>query len=695
MGAIVRERSALRAIIAIAVALVITGLCASEARAQAKMVAIVNGGAQATMPLVEEHARVDIDEQHATTVLTYVFENTTGMRVEGSFSFRAGEGANVDGFSYWNGKEKIVGEVMEKNVARRIYQSTVSRRRDPGLLEKTGEGAFAFRVFPIEPGERKRIEIRLNQWLPRRDRSVVYKLALSRQGAETELTIRDDRTIRRVTSATHALRVQGAGTKEARVLVGASANRDPFAPGAGRDLALHYELDDRVWKVHAHAHQNWDKAGYFVMTLAAPPVDDALSQDLTIVLDASTTMIGEPLRDARLITARLIKSLRGSDRLNLIVLGGKPQRLYPTPRWVTKATRDEALALLLDASPGGAADLGKGLEVALTSQEKTGRNKTILLMSDGRSGVANAIATGSIDAASARVFTFGFGPNVDRAALTRIAEARQGRFMLVDSADKLVTNADRLSQWIAAPVLRKITLSTDGGVVRDLYPSVMPDLYAGQELRVVGRIEGAQPTKLTLRGQGDKSYTFTASLDPSKEPRRGWIGKLWARDRVEHLLAENAAAQSPQRTSEIIELALAYNIVTPFTAFLAIPESEIAPWNEGDLAAARKQKQEALQKHKDASAIAEAEGRDAPANEAPRGALAQSPAMDMPPPMAAPKAWGDRRSEDEGGSAENVKVHGRGCAGCEVGASGSPKAGLLAAVSLLIVGLARRRRRRS
>ena len=72
-----------------------------------------------------------------------------------------------NGFAYWNGEQKIVGEVFERGVARQVYQNVTRRRRDPGLLEETGDGVFSFAVSPIEPGERKRVEVNYGQWLAR------------------------------------------------------------------------------------------------------------------------------------------------------------------------------------------------------------------------------------------------------------------------------------------------------------------------------------------------------------------------------------------------------------------------------------------------------------------------------------------------------------------------------------------------
>ena len=56
--------------------------------------------------------------------------------VEALYTFPVPKGASVANFSMWiNGKE-MVGEVVEKQRAREIYDSYKQMRRDPGLLEQ-------------------------------------------------------------------------------------------------------------------------------------------------------------------------------------------------------------------------------------------------------------------------------------------------------------------------------------------------------------------------------------------------------------------------------------------------------------------------------------------------------------------------------------------------------------------------------
>ena len=186
------------------------------------------GGRIVALPIIEEQINVDIDGQYASTRLRQTFHNRSDNRIEGLYTLRAGPGTKADGFAYWNGEQKIVGEVFESGVARQVYQNVTRRRRDPGLLEETGDGVFSFAVFPIEPGERKRVEVSYGQWLPRTVDTVELHAPVTRPDSEIAVTIWDGRELRDITSPTHHA---GRAAPEQRALPGARAQ------GEGRHVA--------------------------------------------------------------------------------------------------------------------------------------------------------------------------------------------------------------------------------------------------------------------------------------------------------------------------------------------------------------------------------------------------------------------------------------------------------------------------
>ena len=99
------------------------------------------------------------------TEVKQVFRNTESRQVEALYTFPVPEGASVADFTMWIGGREMVGEVVEKERAREIYNSYKPRRQDPGLLEQTDFKTLEMRIFPIGPGAAQRVRIAYYQEL--------------------------------------------------------------------------------------------------------------------------------------------------------------------------------------------------------------------------------------------------------------------------------------------------------------------------------------------------------------------------------------------------------------------------------------------------------------------------------------------------------------------------------------------------
>ena len=64
---------------------------------------------------------------------------------------------------------------MEREKARRTYESIVESMQDPALLEWEQGNTFKLRVFPIEPKREKRVVLRYVAPLERSTRGFTYR----------------------------------------------------------------------------------------------------------------------------------------------------------------------------------------------------------------------------------------------------------------------------------------------------------------------------------------------------------------------------------------------------------------------------------------------------------------------------------------------------------------------------------------
>jgi Ca-activated chloride channel family protein len=102
---------------------------------------------------------VSIADQVATTRIDQIFHNPNSWAAEGTYIFPIPPGAAISGFTMTVDGEPVEARLLDADEARRIYDDIVRNLRDPALLEYIGEGAIQASVFPIPPGEDRRIEI--------------------------------------------------------------------------------------------------------------------------------------------------------------------------------------------------------------------------------------------------------------------------------------------------------------------------------------------------------------------------------------------------------------------------------------------------------------------------------------------------------------------------------------------------------
>ncbi|MDH5760538.1 MAG: VIT domain-containing protein, partial [Gemmatimonadota bacterium] len=114
---------------------------------------------------VETDVRVTIRGPVAEVVVDEWFQNQGSTVAEGDYLYPLSVGVALSGASLYQGETELRGEVMDAAQARGIYEAIVRRRRDPALIEYAGEGLFRARVFPIAPGERRRVTLRFTQVL--------------------------------------------------------------------------------------------------------------------------------------------------------------------------------------------------------------------------------------------------------------------------------------------------------------------------------------------------------------------------------------------------------------------------------------------------------------------------------------------------------------------------------------------------
>jgi Ca-activated chloride channel family protein len=106
----------------------------------------------------------------------------------------------------------------------------------------------------------------------------------------------------------------------------------------------------------------------------------------------------------------------------------------------------------------------------------------------------------------------------------------------------------------------------------DVEPLAVPDVLADRPVIVFGKWRGARNGKITLSGiSGNGSYREALDVGTIKPMKsNSALRYLWARHRIALLSDSNKLRPKDQRTREVTDLGLAYNLLTAYTSFLAV-----------------------------------------------------------------------------------------------------------------------------
>jgi Ca-activated chloride channel family protein len=183
--------------------------------------------------------------------------------------------------------------------------------------------------------------------------------------------------------------------------------------------------------------------------------------------------------------------------------------------------------------------------------------------------------------ASARIFVFGVGYDVNTRLLDTIAEDNRGASDYVLPAEDIEQKVGSLYSKIAYPVLSNPRLDWSDMKVYDVYPKRLPDLFRGTQTVVFGRYEGRRAARVQLIGTArGREERIAGQGDFSDEGRfNDMLPRLWAMRKVGYLLDDARRSERPvdnEVKDEIIRLSKRYGIVTPYTAGL-ITEDERVP----------------------------------------------------------------------------------------------------------------------
>lgn len=533
------------------------------------------------LTVVYHHVEIDIADQVAATRIDQAFRNDNDFTVEGTYIFPLPEEAAIQRFAMYMDGQPIEGQVLNRDEARAIYESIVRQQRDPALLEYIGHDTFQASIFPIGPGEEKRIQIEYSQVLPLDQGLVEYVYPLSterfstRPIEEVAITVQlsSQEPLKAVYSPSHDVAVNRSDDYHA--IIGYEA-RDVLPQ---RDFVLYYTVDAGDVGVNLLTYHPQGEDGFFLL-LIAPPVEagdqEVVAKDVIFVLDTSGSMEGEKIQQARDALLFVLDHLNPEDRFAIVDFNSSVSTY--APQLQAASYRAAARDYVDKLAAGGSTDIDAALQRALDLADgASSRPQVILFLTDGLPTVGEQDPTNILAnvrrraGPGIRLFAFGVGYDVNSALLDALAQENHGASAYILPGENLEERLSAFYTKVNMPVLADLSLDF-GITVHDTYPSPLPDLFLGSQLVLVGRYREGGATTLTLRGTvnaEERAYRYEDLSFPHSDTRRDFIARLWASRKIGYLLSQvRLHGENKEIVDEIVELSLRYGIITPYTSFL-------------------------------------------------------------------------------------------------------------------------------
>jgi Ca-activated chloride channel family protein len=556
------------------------------------------GEARFALAIQKLDVRVTIVEDLAITEVDETFFNSSSEVVEGLYRFRTPESAILQRFGVDREGAVVWGRVKEKQAAAAQYQANVyeGSREDPALLEWDAPGSYRARLYPIGPGEARRVVVRYAEWLGRtgdKGERRLYVYPMAAEGAEGSLPHIEDltATLDVDRSGAKEIRTGMAGVRErGRVVVRAQ----DFIPRADLSVELFDDglaqprgfIAPHVVDTELLAPQDRgealsrakNEADYILVPIRAvdaPTVEPGI--DLAIVVDTSAATDAPMLAIARASTKALLAHLgehdravvwAGDDKLRAIVPGR--DKLAPLD---AEAQRD-VLTRLVKVDRGGATDLG-GLLASAAAALDPKRSGAVVYIGDGRPTVGE-LSLRELDERLAklprpvRIFGLGVGDGAEMATLQGLA---RGAFAeRIGDESQAARAALRLFELAERPVALGASVDL-GPLVTRVYPRDLGALAADETVMVVGRLKsGARPTELTVMSDvADTRREKRLGLSLTPIDDKGDLGRRWANGRLEQLLDEDVGRAA------LVDLGQRHGIITPYTSLYVPTTNEMTP----------------------------------------------------------------------------------------------------------------------
>lgn len=387
-------------------------------------------------------------------------------------------------------------------------------------------------------------------------------------------------------SATHALKIKGNDNHKAITL-----KKGRIIDNA--DFVLRYTLSGESTQAGFLATRA-EQGNFFSLMIEPPalPKDTQItSREMVFVLDTSGSMNGEPIDASKTFMQHAMKSLRAGDSFRIIRFSDNATEYASSPVSATQGNIKDGLKYINSLSARGGTNIPMAVSQAFAPREREDVLRIVVFLTDGYIGnEASVLKQIGSAIGNARIYAFGVGSSVNRYLLAEMGRRGHGFARFIDPTEDVHDAAISLAKKLNAPVLTDIDIDWGDLKVTEMTPDVIPDLFAGDSIRIQGRFEGQGTHAIRINGQiqgRDASLpmqvTLPAANDNESADEGDAIALIWARSHIADLMRHLNMPRSVRTVldddddlkEQVITLGLNFSLMTKWTSFVAVSKKVV------------------------------------------------------------------------------------------------------------------------
>jgi Ca-activated chloride channel family protein len=565
------------------------------------------------LPLKDTSVEVAISGVIADVRVTQTYRNEGTRPINASYVFPASTRAAVYAMQMKIRDEIIYAKIKERQQAQQEFEQAKKEGKSASLLEEQRPNVFSMSLANIMPGDDVAIELRYTELLVPTDGvyEFVYPTVVGpRYSSDKEANAKDEdkfvktpyqhqaepalsslhisahiaagMPIQELNCPSHQINPQFTDQGTADLTLDET---DAFQ--GNRDFVLHYRLSGSQIASGLLLYPGKDEN--FFLYMAQPPArvkpDEIPPREYVFVVDVSGSMEGFPLTTAKQLLTDLIGGLRPNDYFNVVLFAGDSTALSPTPLQADQENISRAVDLISQQRGSGGTELLAAMQQAMALKHQPNTSRSVVLITDGYISAEKAVFDNiRANLTNTNVFAFGIGQGVNRYLIEGVARAGMGEPFVVENEGAAAEAAAKFRSYISSPVLTDIHVQALGFDTYDVQPLNFPDMFAQRPIVLFGKYRGPvggtfQLTGLSGSGQFVTTYEV-ANAQPDEENRA--LRYLWARSKITELSDFGDGQPSDDVVKQVTELGLKYNLLTPYTSFIAVREKVVNPNGDAD-----------------------------------------------------------------------------------------------------------------